>query len=219
MRKILIFTFFLIVSGFIVYAQSSGKAHEILTSVSKKYKGYKSIQADFKYLMEIPKADGKGTDKQEYLGTMYIKGNKFKLDMGDMAIYCNGEKVWTHMKNMNEVQVDNYDPKSLSITPTEIFTMYDKNFIYVYQGEKVHNSKSVHMIDLAPNDKALLFFKVKLLIDKVTNTIVQSKVYQKDGTIHTVDINKQTPNLELSDSYFMLDKGKMPKVKWTDLSN
>ena len=193
-----------------VNAQNTAKGKEILSAMSKKYKGYSTIKADFKYILEV-QAD---KFKEEQKGSFSLKGQKFRLEMGDQSVMCDGKVIWTYLKDANEVQVNRYDPKAMSIGPNEIFTMYEKGFLYAYMGDE----GTSQVVELTPNDKKVNYFKVKLFVDKLKNIIAKAMVYEKNGNIFTYEILNQVTNSPMADNIFVFDKTKYPKVTVTDLT-
>lgn len=199
----------------ILFAQKDKSADKLLNTISNRYKKFKTIKADFTYVVES-KAD-KSQEKQK--GTIFVKGNKFRLDIAGQLIICNNQTVWTYSKEVNEVQVNNYNPKQDAIRLDDIFTMYDKGFIYKMEEEKKEGGKEIAVVELTPKDKKKNFFKIKLTIDKTNQSIIKSVVYDKNGTIHTYLITNQVPNLKLEDGFFSFDSKKFPKVEVIDLRN
>ncbi len=190
-------------------------AEALLNTISNRYKKFKTMKADFTYIVEN-KAE-KSQEKQK--GTIFVKGNKFKLDVAGQLIICDNQTVWTYSKEVNEVQINNYNPKQATIRLDDIFTMYDKGFIYKMDEEKKENGKDIAIVELTPKDKKKAFFKIKLTIDKTNQTITKSVVYDKSGTIHTYVINNQVPNLKLEDGFFRFDVKSYPKAEVIDLRN
>jgi len=193
-----------------VSAQDAVKGKEILAKLSKKYKAMKSIKAGFKYTIEMPR----DKFKEETNGIIYLNGSKFRLEMAEQNIICDGSKMWTHLPDDNSVQITKYDPKALGINPAEIFTMYEKGFLSAYMGDEGTNQ----LIELTPTDKTKPMFKIKLFIDKVKNQITKSKVYEKNGNIYTYDILNFSANPNLASNTFEFDKSKYPKIIVTDLT-
>lgn len=194
-------------------AQTNKSADKLLDIISKRYKNFKSIKADFIYSIESKSE--KISEKQN--GTIYVKGNKFRLDIAEQIIICDNQTVWTYSKEANEVQVNNYDPKQSAIRLDDIFTMYGKGFLSKIIEEKKEGGKDIALIELTPKDKKKNFFKVKLTIDKTNQTIVKSQVFDKNGTVHTYLITNQVPNLKLEDKFFTFDAKKFPKCEVIDL--
>ena len=210
MRRILYILFLLPFVFQTVNAQNTAKGKEILSAMSKKYKNYGSIKADFKYILEV-QAD---KFKEEQKGSFSLKGQKFRLEMDDQSIMCDGKLTWTYLKDANEVQINKFDPKSMNISPTEIFTMYEKGYLYAYTGDE----GTYEVVELTPNDKKVNYFKVKLYIDKVKKIIAKARIFEKNGNIFTYEILNQVPNAPMPDNLFVFDKTKYPKVTVTDLT-
>ncbi len=193
-----------------VSAQNTAKGKEILSAMSKKYKGYSTIKADFKYILEVQSEKF----KEEQKGSFSLKGQKFRLEMGEQSVMCDGKLIWTYLKDANEVQVNRFDPKAMNISPTEIFIMYEKGFLYAYTGDE----GNYEVIELTPNDKKVNYFKVKIFVDKLKKVIAKAKIYEKNGNIFTYEILNQVPNSPMTDNMFVFDKTKYPKVTVTDLT-
>ena len=214
MKKLIITLFILAIYGFQLQAQDIAKAKEILNKVSAKYKKFATIKADFKYKLEIT---GDKKFKETQSGTLYLKKTKFKLEMTDQVVISDGKTLWTYIKDGKEVQINNYSTKVMDVNPTEIFTMYEKGYLYGYTGEEVDKKRTLQVIELTPEDKKQSFFKVKLYINKANNEIVKSKIYEKNGNIYTYEINGMAPNTKMDDNFFAWDDKMYPGVKKVDL--
>jgi len=189
------------------------KATEILKGVSEKYKSYKSVTSDFKITIEDLKTKTKDTQK----GTIVIKGNMYKLILADQEVISDGKTVWTYLKEANEVQINEPGAKTGSITPNNIFTLYENGFGTKYAGEKNIDGKVYQIIELVPEDGKKSFFKVQLNINKTQKQVSSAKVFQKNGTYLTYTIELLKPNSVLSDSLFTFQKDEHPGVEIIDL--
>lgn len=197
-----------------VFSQDSQqKAKEILNKTSAEYKSNKSLKANFKYTLEIRQEDF----KEEQNGTIYLMDKKFKLDLGDQQIISDGVNIWTYLEDVNEVQISTYNPAEMDVNPSEMFTMYESGYLYAYAGEVTDKGKSLHVIELTPEDKSESYFKVKLFIDKSNYKIVKSQIFEKNGNIYTYEILDQKPNPDLPDDFFTFNKSNHPKVTVIDL--
>ena len=194
------------------------KAKGILDDVSKKTKAYSTIKAEFNIVTAGP--DGKAKDNTA--GTMWHKGNKYKLEIKGQTIFCDGKTQWTYIKEDNEVQVsDAPDPaKSDNINPANIFTIYEKDFKYKFIKEEVLDGAAVYQIDiypLVPGKKP--YHTVKLTIDKIKLQIIKVKVMNKDGNTTTINVKSFTANADMPDATFIFSKADHPGVIETDLRN
>ncbi|TAE87197.1 MAG: outer membrane lipoprotein carrier protein LolA [Bacteroidetes bacterium] len=215
MKKILSIT--LLISS-LSYASSFSKnadkdLDKLLNTISNRYKNFKTIKADFIYSIES-KAE-KINEKQK--GSLYVKGNKFRLDISDQIILCDNKTIWTYSREVNEVQVNTYDPKKAPIRLDDLFTMYNKGFLSKIIETKKEGKNDIVVVELTPKDKKKNYFKIKLTIDKTNQTIIKSQVYEKSGTVHTYVVTNQFPNIKLEDKFFVFDEKKYPKCEVIDL--
>ena len=181
------FVFFLIT--FQCSSQTDPKAQEILKGVSAKYKSYKSLIASFKLNL----LDKKSNKSQNQTGTVTLKGIMYNLVMADQQVMCDGKVMWTYLKESNEVQVSEAETKTDALSPTTIFTMYEKGFKTKFIAEKSVGGVVMQQIELYPEDNKKNYFKVLINISKKDKYLNNAKVFDKNGNIYTYSITKFTP--------------------------
>ena len=214
MRKTLIVTV-LLMTGLSILAQSNDPAaKKVLDDVSAKFKTYKTVQAGFTYKVE----DANGKVMSTKTGTIWMKGTKYKVSFGGQEIFSNGSTVWNYDKGAKEVTINNADASASGITPQKLFTnFYDKDFLYLLNGEKKAGGKTLQEIEMTPTDKSKNFHKVYLQIDKVAKTIYSTKVLEKAGNRYTYTVSTMKTNGPMADNLFVFDKKKYPGVEEVDL--
>lgn len=201
------------------YAQtpeSSAKAKKILDEISAKTKKYTSLFANF--VLTIENKDKKINEKQE--GSIWVKEKKYKLQITNQTIMCDGQTVWTYLKDANEVQINNVSQKEdeNKLSPNNIFTLYEKGFKFEFVKEEKKGaviSQIINLYPLEPKQKA--FHTIQLTIDKVKKQITKVKVNGKDGNITTYTIKKFTTNENMPDATFTFNKTNFPGVEVVDL--
>lgn len=213
MKKLILL--FLVISGInsVTYAQTDAKAKVILAEVSKKYKSYNSVKSDFTFTLESPQNKTKETQQ----GTLYTKGNKYKVTMTDQDMISDGKSQWTYLKKDKEVQVADVDNSADAMNPAKLFTLYETGFKYLYTGDQKAGAKVYQMIDLSPNDTKKSYFKIRLGIDKQTKQIASMLIFDKNGNKYTYQVKKLTPDVTLPESTFSFDARKYPGVEVVDL--
>jgi len=194
-------------------AQSDPKAQEILKGVSAKYKSYKSVSTSFK--LNLLDQKSKKTTVQS--GTVSLKGAAYNFAMSGQTVMCDGKTTWTYMKESNEVQVSDNKPSVDAISPTTIFTMYEKGFKSKFLADKKVAGKAIQLIELTPDDSKKSYFKIQLTIDKAGKYVSEAKVFDKNGNIYTYSIVKFSPNAIVTDDLFSFNKAKYPGVEIVDL--
>jgi len=219
MKKIYLFTALitLTVSSF---AQNNSlgtndpNAKKILDGVSARFKTFKAIKSTFTFVAE----GANGKIQGSKTGTVYMKGNKYRVTITGQEIFCDGLNIWTYDKAANEVTITQLDNSGSSITPQKLFTnFYDKDFLYKLNGEKKAGAKTLQEIELTPTDKTRNFHKVYLQVDKASQTIASTKILEKSGNKFTYTVNAFNGNTNVADNLFVFDKAKYPGVEVIDL--
>jgi outer membrane lipoprotein carrier protein len=190
------------------------EAKKVLDAVSAKFKTFKAVQSGFSLKIENSAGKNLGTKA----GTVYMKGAKYQVSVTGQEIFCDGVNISTFDKAANELTITKIDPSANSITPQKMFTnFYDKDFLYKMNDEVKIDGKAIQQIELTPIDKSKPFFKVLVNVDKKSQTINSTKVYEKAGNIYTYTISKMNTNAVISDAQFVFDAKKYPGVEVVDL--
>jgi outer membrane lipoprotein-sorting protein len=197
-----------------VYSQVDKKAKDILDNLSKKTKTYSSISSEFTYSLENKDRNINTTQKWR----LVLKGDKYRLEMGQQVVLCDGKTMWKILKMDEEIEISNPSNDEDAINPKSIFTMYEKGFKYKYVKEQKLASKSVHVIDLFPlNPKEKDFTSIRLFIDKVGPQVLRSEIRGKNGNTYTYEITKFETNKAFQDQYFSYNKTEFPGFEVNDL--
>ncbi len=206
--------------SFNAFSQSSsiGKsdpdAKEILDNVSAKFKTFKSVIARF--TLKIENSEGKVLGTKS--GVVSMRGSKYRISVSGQEIYSDGNNIWTYDKSANEVQVTKFDGSANMITPQKMFTnFYDKDFLYKLNGESKVGKRTIQEVELTPVDKSKTFFKVLVGIDKANQSIVSTKVFEKNGNKYTYNVVSMRTNTAILDSLFIFDPKNYPNVEVIDL--
>ncbi len=218
MRKLFIIAG-LITAPIMVSAQmpasgSDAKSKAILDDLSKTTKTYTSISTEFSYTIEN-KAK-KTSDTKE--GKLVSKGDKFKLEIANQTILSDGKTSWTILKEAKEVQVNDVTQNDDAITPTNIYTIYEKGFKSEFVGEETKGGVTLQNIKLYPLDvKKKSYHTIAVSIDKAKKQINTIKVFAKDGNDITYKVKKFVTNAAVPDSQFIFDKKSYPGYEVIDL--
>jgi outer membrane lipoprotein carrier protein len=213
MKKILI-TFTAIIIAMSLNAQDNTKAKAILDAVSLQTKSYTTIDISFSYIMENKAKKIKETKT----GTASMKGAKFWLDFSGQQIMSDGKTVWTYIKENNEVQINNNDPNDdQALNPAKLLTSYNKSFTPKFIKEETRGAVIYQIIDLTPL-KSRSYNKMRVEIDKTKKQIMNSIVYDKNGTtVYTYSVTKFVTNKTIADTKFTFNAKDHPGVEVIDL--
>jgi outer membrane lipoprotein-sorting protein len=220
-----IFFFFfsgiLLFSSFRITAQSNpseAKAKKILDGLSSKNKAYKSIQAEFSILVEN-KAN-RTNEKQD--GRILVKGKKYRIETSGQTVINDSKSIHTIIKEAAEIQLSDADEKEKSenaITPSNIFSIYEKGFKFEFvKEEKTKKGNVVQIVKLYPTEpKKKNYHTLVLTIDKQKAEITSFRIMGKDGTETTYTIRKFLPNANISEDSFSFNQKNYPGYELIDL--
>lgn len=213
MKKLLFVALATLIGG-VAMAQDPD-AKEILDRLSDKTKSYSTITAEFTITLNNKK--DKVNDTQQ--GKMLLKGSMFKINMKANDIYSNGKIRWTHVKEADEVNVQNVNPNDPSIlnNPVKLFNAYLTDFKYKYKGVKNEAGVKVQEIQLFPKDLKAVYSQVKLLIE-VSTGMPKTVIYMgKDAVTYTVRFSRITPNIPIANTDFVFNTKAHPNVEVIDM--
>lgn len=213
MKKFII-TALLLSSAVFLNAQDNSKAKTILDGVSLQTKSYSTIDIAFTFTIENTAKKVKDTKT----GLACMKGEKYWTDYSGQEVICDGQTVWTYLKENNEVQINADDPNNdQSLNPIKLLTDYDKSYTPKFIKEETRGSIIYQIIDLTPV-KAKSFYKVRLEINKPKKQVVNAIIYDKNGThTYTYSVTKFVTNKTIPDSKFTFKTADHPGVEVIDL--
>lgn len=214
MRKIFL-TGVALLSSLLLSAQQDVKAKGILDQVSEKTSSLKTIAADFAFTMQNKEMD----INEKNMGSIKIKGQKYCVDLSDAGIkvFSDGKTVWNYMKDGNQVTISDLDDQSNELmSPSSLFSIYEKDFTSKFIAEKKLGNKVVYQIELFPENKEQDVSKVVLSIDKETMMIQSAVLYETDGNLYGIEVLKMETNREFPDTDFVFDSSKYKDLEIID---
>jgi outer membrane lipoprotein-sorting protein len=186
------------------------KAKAVLDDLSKVTKAYKTITAEYSFI--IINKEKKQVEKQS--GKVLIKGQKFKLEIPGSTIVCDGKTIWNFNKDAKEVTIKNFDGDNEDqLNPSKIFTLYETGYKYKFDKEEKVGVVLCNVIDLFPalKPEKKKFHTIKLYVDKAKKQVTQLRMLMKDGGQNLYEIKTLKPNVEMPDANFVFDtKGLKP---------
>ncbi len=198
------------------------KAQDILVRVEQKFKETSALKAKFSYEISNPANKTQDAVKGEFV----MKKNKFRLkltklvntkEVTDQEVINNGKTVWTYLKESNEVNISDYTPEDSEITPDKVFTLYKKDYKYSLIEEVTEGKKTYQIIDLQPIDKNKKHFKIRLKINKATNSVKSWEIFEKNQNRFKYTISEIAYQIEVGDNYFNFNKSSYPGVVENDM--
>jgi len=198
-----------------VSAQSKSSAETILNKVSKTYASYKTIKADFSLLGENKQEDSKYSEK----GRVYLVPGtgKYKIEMANHALISDGKTQWSVLLDLDEVQITNVNPNDQSISPSNIFSFYEKGYKMRMLGETKVSGNPLYIIGLTPTDRNQNISEIQMRINKSNSHIYDATVTDKNGNSYTYTLNNLETNKTFSSGIFNFYKHNYPGIEIVDL--
>ena len=207
MKKNSILLVILFLAYALTYSQSDPKAEKLANDVLKNVKSYENISVEFSYILENINEQ----IKEETRGQVYVKGNKYRLNlMGNTQIF-DGQKIYTISPEDEEItisSIENQDDNA--ITPSKMLTFFEDGYIYKWDIEQNLSGREIQYIKLIPIDSDADYKNVLLGIDKHTKNIHNLIYAQNNGTRTELKISSFKPDQPLSENVFTFDKSKYP---------
>ncbi len=153
-----------------------------------------------------------------YDGHVWMKGEKFKIDMPEMTNWFDGKTQWVYIKETEEVNITiPSDDELQSMSPSVLFSVYKKGFTLNYKGQEAVDGKTAMVVELAPQSKKSSVKKLVVYIDKTTNFPSKLVMYDDNGYENTIIIRNLKSQQNLADSLFVFDAKQYPEVEIIDL--
>jgi len=209
----------LCISSLSLTAQNGGlkdpEARKILENLSKEYNSYSSMEVIFDLVLDLPEQKPE-TQKGKVIqmGEMYI------LDLQDQGIYCDGNYVWLHLRDNNEVQINDIDEDAEDsfLTPRDMMTIYEsEDYEYAIVGKENKGNITLTNIEFKPTDPDSEYSKLRISVDRKKNRMSQMEVFSKDGSRYTLNIREILSNKTYLNSIFTFDASKYPGIHVEDL--
>ncbi len=191
--------------------QKDPKAKVILDKLVAKGKTYKTVEAGFSY--NLKNSDAGIDETQE--GKIWIKGDAYKLELNGLVRVSDGKTIWTYLPDDGELQIaeagGDEDSEEM-MKPSELFTMYENGFNYMYEKEIQKGGKTLDVIKLFPEKGGKPYHTIKLYVPKGKDTIDHVEIYGKDGNLYTYTIKELKANTTLQDSFFVFDESQADDI-------
>lgn len=195
---------------------SDPEAVALLNKLKVKYEGFENMKMDFSLEIEIPEED-----MIVQKGLIYQKDKQFHLDFEQQSVTSNGEDVWIHLKNNNEVQIHSastLEEEDSFMSPQNLLKLYESDaFIFAISDEIKQNGKIVALIECKPIDEDSEFSKLRMTVDTRDLNMVSVKAFSKDGSRYTFVNNDLASNVSIPAGTFEFDASKFPDIYVEDM--
>ncbi len=199
----------LLSSGFVASALD---ADAILKASKAKIQAAKDFSADFTIQMNNPAMNRPVTQT----GSFMYKDGMYTLKLDGQEVYCDKNKTWVYLEEVNEVEVSDYQPDETE-TIESIFKLYETNSQPRYDGIENVNGAACDKIFLAVKSKDLDYNQAFLYIDQKTKLPRKVTLIDRRQTRTSYIFSKMKTNQGLTAASFQFNPKSYPGVSVIEL--
>ena len=208
MKKIYLGLIFVIVT-FNSSAQFDPEAELILEKMSAKYKSKPAFMSTFEQNL----INEMSVVNESISCTVYVKGDKYKLEIAGQIIFNDGQDLWSYSKEIMEVTVSTYDEEEQDISLTNIWDLYKEGYKY---GLNLPDEQGNWIIDLEPIERGVeAFYKIRMVITNEYD-LKSFRIFEGSGNQYNYTITKLIDRADLRDDFFTFDLTQYPEVEIID---
>lgn len=218
-KKIIIILVFGLIYSLENFAQlasdSDPAARKILENLKKEYDTYKSMEINFDLTLNLP---DQAPEKQK--GQVIQNGEKYKLDLAQQSVYCDGKSVWVHLKDNNEVQINDVEETEDEsfLTPQDMLRIYEsEDFYYAVTNSFTKDRKIYNSIEFKPLQENSEYTKLRILVNTTDNRISNMEIFSRDGSKYILEVHSLSINKDFPPAIFTFEPSKYPGIHIEDL--
>lgn len=211
MKKWILLSSFLFLS--IVLSAQDPAAKAILDDLQEEYNKHSSIEVDFELVIDLAESPA-----ETQTGKIIQSGEKYKVQVADQVVYCDGTGIWVHLVDNNEVQINDLESDGEMMSPKDLLRIYEsEDFEYAITGEAKEAKIPVQYIEFKPNDPDSEYAKMKMTVFKKTGKMKSLTMFGKDGSKYTIKLKDTKYDLNYDASMFSFDASLYPGIRIEDL--
>ena len=201
-----IFLFILLLSHPLL-SQNTEAARKLLDEVSGKISSFKNMKFDFTYVLE----NRPENIRQETNGSVTISKDLYRINFLGFEQLFDGKMTYTIVPENEEITISDPEEESeFGINPSEILTIYKKNYAYQWDIKQNVMGTPVQFVKLIPNEEKKELKYLLLGIDMRTKLIYRLIEIGRYDTRTTLTLKNIKTNINLRDDFFLFDKNKYP---------
>jgi outer membrane lipoprotein-sorting protein len=205
---------FVLFASFIQPVVNDPLAVNLLKETTAGYKKNKTYTIEFTRINTNVQGMEQGREK----GKITVDGNKYRLEMADQQVICDGKTMWAYLKESNEVNVYDYDEAEDELAPNKVFDFYKEGCKVLYLGDVKSGKKTLASIDVESTNRKANIIKYRFIIDKKAKKLTRWILFEKGiNTQIAFVLNKYTPNPVIKEGMFTYKKTDFPGAKLIDL--
>ncbi len=192
------------------WVSADPKSKQLLDGMTARLASYKSYEIAFDFSMQ---------GAANIAGTVVVSGNRYRVTMPDLEIYCDGKVCQTYVPSNNEVTIESLDPNGNNFFAYFIrfLRLYDQDFNHIYRGMQLHAGKNLEVVRLTPKSSDSEFSSIQLELDPTTKLPVKASfTIRNESDPMGISVRNLKPNVPVSATMFTFDRSKHKGVEVID---
>ncbi len=151
-------------------------------------------------------------------GTIFIKGDKFRLETPSSITWFDGKTQWSYLVDNQEVNISNPTAEELqSINPYTFIGLYKQGYQYSIGPLKQYKGKSIAEINLQAEKPRQEIQQATLYLSSNDGQPLFIKITDCNENISSIEIISLEKDLNLPENQFVFDRKKYPQAEIIDL--
>ena len=189
------------------------ESQAILKNMQKKWQSMQAVKISFTL-----QSEKESKTIETIKGTLWSKGESYKLSIPEQTIFCDGKNVWNYLPDNGEVTINPNEETeaAISLNPLKIINNYEKYYRSALIKETAEKGIAIQIIDLYPK-QGQSFYKIRMVIRKDKLWPLRVSIYEKNGVTDTYYFDNIQTNPSLSENFFVFDAKQYPQVEIIDM--
>lgn len=173
-------------------AQAQATPEAVARDLQKRYGAIETLQAQF-----VQTVGG-----QKLRGTLSVKGDAFRLDLGPQVLATDGRTLWSYSRDDEQVVVRDYDPAQVGFSIGQLFTDYRSVFRVTGASRATIGGVRHHVLTLRPRESGSTVRDVTLYVRASDAVPTRIRAHATSGGTLAFDLTDVRRNVRLPASTF-----------------
>ena len=174
----------------------------VARDLQRRYGTVRSLQADF-----VQTSGG-----QRMNGTLAVRGNAFRLDMGEQTLVTDGRTMWSYTRDDRQVVVQDYDERQVGFSVGQLFTDYLRVFRATGATKATIAGVRYDVLSLRPRATGSAVRDATLYVRSSDAVPTRVRVHDRNGGTLQFDVSNVRLNRTLAPSTFRFDAPRGTEV-------
>jgi len=216
-------TWLFIFAGSLAWAQtprsadlevSDSRAVNLLQMTKDKMDQWTDVTVDFVMTTTMP-----DQTQSKQTGKLYQQGAKYRLELPDRTLVCDGKSMWSYLRDANEIQIqDAADVQEEGYaTPLDWLKIYDdQSYFFALVDQVKDHGQTLDLIEFKSKIRDEEVSKARLSLDP--QSIPRAlELFYRDGVRMSLQLTTLKPNQQITANFFQMDVNKYPGAHVEDL--